>query len=108
MSLVIPVANEPNKFIIGLGRSLRVLEWDGNSEADTSNLKSLHVVHDDNLGGRFNDGKCDSSGRLWAGKLQNNTYKVSMQLILSFKNLHFVVILHYDSRNNGVLRSGTH
>jgi len=48
VSLVIPVENEPGKFVIGLGRSLRVLEWDGKaeSEADTSNLKTLQVVHD--------------------------------------------------------------
>ena len=67
VTLVVPVENEPNKFVISLGRSLRVLEWDGKSNADTSNLKTLKVVTDENLNGRFNDGKCDSNGRLWAG-----------------------------------------
>jgi sugar lactone lactonase YvrE len=68
VSLVVPVENQPNKFVIGLGRSLRSIEWDGVSSKIDS-MKTLHVVDDGNLGGRFNDGKCDSSGRLWAGTM---------------------------------------
>jgi len=68
VSLVVPIASQPNKFVIGLGRSLRVMEWDGVSPKPAS-LKTLHVVKDNNLGGRFNDGKCDPSGRLWAGTM---------------------------------------
>jgi gluconolactonase len=68
VGLVVPVEGEINKYVIGLGRSLRVMEWDGNSSNLTS-LKTLHVVDDGNPNGRFNDGKCDSSGRLWAGTM---------------------------------------
>jgi sugar lactone lactonase YvrE len=66
VTLVVPVEGESNKFIISLGRSLRVLEWDGESGTYAS-LKPFKVVRDENPNGRFNDGKCDSSGRLWAG-----------------------------------------
>jgi len=68
VSLVVPIEGEPNKFLVGVGRSLRVLEWDGKSSKATS-LKTLHVVDDGNPHGRFNDGKCDSAGRLWAGTM---------------------------------------
>jgi len=70
VTLVVPVDNAVNKFVIGHGLSLRVLEWDGKSEtAKSDKLKTLQVVKAHNPNGRFNDGKCDSSGRLWAGIL---------------------------------------
>jgi len=69
-TLIVPVENHPNKFIIGHGRELRVLEWDGKTGVATAaNLKTLHTVDDGNAAGRFNDGKCDSQGRLWAGTM---------------------------------------
>jgi len=67
VGLVIPVENAVNKFVIGFGRAFSVLEWDGRSEK-AYKLKTLQVAQDDNPNGRFNDGKCDSSGRLWSVK----------------------------------------
>jgi len=70
VSLIVPVENEPNKYIIGVGRELKVLEWDGKSSTPTS-LKTLSTVDEEAkfLTNRLNDGKCDSRGRLWAGTM---------------------------------------
>ena len=64
--MIVPVENETNKYIIAHERNLQVLEWDGQSSAPTS-LKSIVEVEEDRPGNRFNDGKCDPKGRLWAG-----------------------------------------
>lgn len=47
------------------------MTWDGESEK-VSNVEKLYEVDNtlNTLDNRFNDGKCDSSGRLWAGKYE--------------------------------------
>lgn len=47
--------------IIGLGQTISHLDW------DTKKVTVLHEVDQDKPT-RFNDGKCDARGRLWAGK----------------------------------------
>ena len=65
-TLIVPVENETNKYIIAHERNLQVLEWDGQSSAPTS-LKKIATVEEDRPRNRFNDGKCDPKGRLWTG-----------------------------------------
>ena len=67
-TLIVPVENEPNKYIIGLERNLYQLEWDGVSSKESS-LQKIVTVEDNYPKNRFNDGKCDPQGRLWAGKV---------------------------------------
>ena len=63
VSFLIPVANNPGKFLSGADLRIALLEWDG---SDT--LKVTDIVEvDEHAGNRFNDAKCDRSGRLWAG-----------------------------------------
>jgi len=73
VSFLIPVKGEKNKFLIGLGRQLAVVTWDGESE-NVSNIETLVEVENESetKDNRFNDGKCDSSGRLWAGTMGAN------------------------------------
>nr|KAG5714117.1 hypothetical protein BaRGS_020445 [Batillaria attramentaria] len=47
-------------YVIGLGRRLSLLEW------DTATVTTIAEV-DQDRGTRFNDGKCDARGRVWAG-----------------------------------------
>lgn len=48
-------------YIVGLGRSLSHVDW------DSRKITELHEV-DKETKNRFNDGKCDPRGRVWAGK----------------------------------------
>ena len=47
--------------MIGLGRSLSLLDWDAGSAQKVVEVESRGTKN------RFNDAKCDASGRLWAG-----------------------------------------
>lgn len=69
VSLIIPVKGQKNKFLISIGREIAIVTWDGESER-VSKIEKVYEVDDtpDTSDNRFNDGKCDSSGRLWAGK----------------------------------------
>lgn len=49
-------------YVIGMGLKLSLLEWDA---ATTTTI----VEVDEIATNRFNDGKCDASGRVWAGTL---------------------------------------
>lgn len=63
MSLIIPVEGQKDKFLISIGKDLVVVTWDGKSPK-VSNIERLVTVEG---GGAINDGKCDATGRLWAG-----------------------------------------
>ena len=58
ITLVVPC--KTGGYIIGRGRTLSHLDW------DTQKVTVLHEV-EKGSNHRFNDGKCDASGRLWAG-----------------------------------------
>ena len=47
--------------MIGLRRSLSLLDWDAGSAQKVVEVESRGTKN------RFNDAKCDASGRLWAG-----------------------------------------
>ncbi|KAK7088973.1 regucalcin-like [Littorina saxatilis] len=60
VSLVVP--RKSGGFVVGLGHTLSQLDW---STGTASVIQE--VEHDQHS--RFNDGKCDAKGRLWAGTL---------------------------------------
>ncbi|ELU03646.1 hypothetical protein CAPTEDRAFT_91279 [Capitella teleta] len=49
--------------VVGVGRKICFLDW------LTGKVELIHEVEKDGIGNRFNDGKCDPSGRLWAGTM---------------------------------------
>lgn len=69
MSIIIPVKGKTDQFVITYGREIALITWDGESEKVAS-LEKLYEV-DENTDNVFNDGKCDASGRLWAGRVSN-------------------------------------
>jgi len=60
VSLVVP--RRAGGYVMGLGRRLSLFEW------DTGMVSTIQEVELDS-GTRFNDGKCDPKGRLWAGTM---------------------------------------
>lgn len=66
VTLVIPIENTTDSFVVGLGPSIAIVEWDGLSNK-TSKPKYVKLI-DPSPGNRLNDGKADSTGRLWVGK----------------------------------------
>ena len=71
VTLIVPVKDEANKYVVGVGRSLQMMEWDGLS-SQPSSLTTMFTVEPDRPENRFNDGKCDARGRLWAGTMNDN------------------------------------
>lgn len=70
VALVIPVEGTSDKFLVGLGRKLIVVTWDGVSTT-VSNIEELLEVENEPgfTNNRWNDGKADPTGRLWAGTM---------------------------------------
>lgn len=62
------MAQAPNHFVIGAGARLLLIEWDGSS-ATARRIKLLTEVEQEMNKTRFNDGKIDPQGRIWAGTM---------------------------------------
>lgn len=70
VSFIIPIRDQLDKFLISIGREIVVVTWDGISEKPTEAKSIVEVdTEHDKLSNRFNDAKCDASGRLWAGTM---------------------------------------
>lgn len=61
VTIAIPYKSNPNLNVITLNRELRKFDW------TTSQSEVLVEVDSDKPTNKFNDGKCDVTGRLWAG-----------------------------------------
>ncbi|XP_037090303.1 regucalcin-like [Pollicipes pollicipes] len=64
-SLVVPIESQPDTYAISTGRALSVLEWSGGKHT----VRDFVQVDDHRPTNRFNDGKCDPQGNLWAGSM---------------------------------------
>ncbi|XP_014272017.1 regucalcin [Halyomorpha halys] len=67
ISVIIPVQGRSTEFIVGYGKKISLLSWDGISDVYTIHHK--FEVDRDKPGNRFNDGKADHQGRLWVGTM---------------------------------------
>lgn len=67
VTFIIPNASDDDLFIVSKNNHVSRLKW------STKDLTSLMSV-EDNQGTRFNDAKCDSRGRLWAGTMASSDW----------------------------------
>lgn len=70
VTLVVPVDGTEDQFLASIGRKLVLVTWNGTSTKPTKTEELLEVENEEDLkGNRFNDGKADPTGRLWAGTM---------------------------------------
>nr|CAI5817262.1 unnamed protein product [Callosobruchus analis] len=67
VSMVVPVKNTDDKFVVSLNRSVCIVTWDGKSDK-VKDIKKIAEV-EEGTPHVFNDGKCDHTGRLWIGTM---------------------------------------
>ncbi|XP_072380392.1 regucalcin-like isoform X2 [Diabrotica undecimpunctata] len=85
ISMIIPVIDRKNRFIIGLNNSIAVMDWN-RKDSEVKSINKLYEVDIDHVN-FFTGGKFDRTGRLWAGTTTD--YGVSgtnRQVIFSLYN----------------------
>lgn len=69
-SVVVPVEGSTDKLVVSHGTDIVLLTWDGESDVINPPIKKLASIDTDRSDTQTDDGKCDSSGRLWIGWTQ--------------------------------------
>lgn len=88
LGFAIPVEGTKDHFLVGVGRKLMVVAWDGISEKTNLVEVLVEVENEDGYtGNRFNDAKADPKGRLWAGRKNSVSY-VSLLIVVGDLRYH--------------------
>lgn len=69
ISFIIPVDSTNDQFIVGAGKKIVLIKWDGRSGQATV-IKNVGEVEPNLEENRFNDAKCDPSGTFFGGTMR--------------------------------------
>lgn len=64
------MTDTPNKFVVGSGKDVILVDWNGDKNQKLTTYNVLSTLESSSSDIRTNDGKVDSSGRFWIGKLK--------------------------------------
>lgn len=73
LGFIVPVEDKPDQFIVGAGPQLVIIQWDGKSTI-AKQVGIYSQVEADIKITRFNDGKVDPKGRVFAGTLRSEEH----------------------------------
>ncbi|KAK9298961.1 hypothetical protein QLX08_007876 [Tetragonisca angustula] len=91
VGFVIPVEGSTNKFVAGCSVDLVVFSWDSEKTLASCTAQILASTDCNRTEIRFNDGKVDSSGRVWAGTMgfeKNGVFPPNLGSLYSLGNDH--------------------
>lgn len=69
ISFIIPVYGTADQFVVGSGKNIVLIQWDGKS-SQAKVVKTVGDVEPDLPENRFNDAKCDFAGRFYGGTMR--------------------------------------
>lgn len=70
VSVVVPVVDMPDKLVVGSGKDVILVNWNGDKDQKLVSFGVVSSLQANFSNIRTNDGKVDSSGRFWIGKLE--------------------------------------
>lgn len=73
IGFIVPISQKQNEFIIGAGAELLIIQWDGISDKAVV-VQSYAKVEENIRTTRFNDGKVDPCGRIFAGTMRSEEH----------------------------------
>ncbi|XP_048505910.1 regucalcin-like [Athalia rosae] len=68
VTFIVPIAGTTDEFLVSTGLDIRHVIWDGQQDSIPKSAIIYSALQDSD-GSRFNDGKVDRTGRLWAGTM---------------------------------------
>ncbi|KAJ8666826.1 hypothetical protein QAD02_008488 [Eretmocerus hayati] len=69
VGVAVPVEGKKDQLVVGCGREILLVTWDGESNVTDPPIKKLASLDTDRTDTRVNDGKCDPAGRFWCGTM---------------------------------------
>lgn len=88
VGFIVPVEDRDDEFVVGVGREVLIIRWNGTSNEATI-VRVLAEVDESQPKNRINDGKCDLNGELFFGTMGDEDSDIKANPTASF--YHFNV-----------------